>query len=118
MLSPCLLGSIRKFIARSHQLAACHAQHKDGVTSTASILIGIAAADLDRTALIIAGVAALVAGAVDGCRRVQLVSSQRHQRARHQARVSSSKTPEVELGAHPNLKNEARPAARAAVAIS
>lgn len=36
----------------------------DGIVSTASLMIGVAAADGDRTALLVAGVAGLVAGAM------------------------------------------------------
>lgn len=51
---------------------------QDGVTSTASLLIGIAAANSDRNALIIAGVAAVVAGAMSmAAGEYNSVSSQR-----------------------------------------
>lgn len=73
---------------------------QDGVTSTASILIGIAAADLDRTALIIAGVAALVAGALSmAAGEYNSVSSQRDTERADIERESLElqETPEVEL---------------------
>ncbi|MBK5289609.1 MAG: VIT family protein [Acidimicrobiia bacterium] len=51
---------------------------QDGVTSTASLLIGIAAANSGRSALIIAGVAAVVAGAMSmAAGEYNSVSSQR-----------------------------------------
>ena len=51
---------------------------QDGVASTASLLIGVAAASSDRTALIIAGVASLVAGALSmAAGEYTSVSSQR-----------------------------------------
>lgn len=73
---------------------------QDGVTSTASILIGIAAANLDRTALIIAGVAALVAGALSmAAGEYNSVSSQRDTERADIERESLElqETPEVEL---------------------
>ena len=73
---------------------------QDGVTSTASILIGIAAADLDRTALIVAGVAALVAGALSmAAGEYNSVSSQRDTERADIERKSLElqETPEVEL---------------------
>ncbi len=51
---------------------------QDGVASTASLLIGVAAASSDRNALIIAGVASLVAGALSmAAGEYTSVSSQR-----------------------------------------
>jgi VIT1/CCC1 family predicted Fe2+/Mn2+ transporter len=51
---------------------------QDGVASTAALLIGVAAANSDRNALIIAGVAALVAGALSmAAGEYTSVSSQR-----------------------------------------
>src|SRR5689334_20853741 len=51
---------------------------QDGVVSTASLLIGVAAANSDRNALIIAGVAAVVAGAMSmAAGEYNSVSSQR-----------------------------------------
>ena len=73
---------------------------QDGVTSTASILIGIAAANLDRTALIVAGVAALVAGALSmAAGEYNSVSSQRDTERADIERESLElqETPEVEL---------------------
>jgi VIT1/CCC1 family predicted Fe2+/Mn2+ transporter len=51
---------------------------QDGVVSTASLLIGVAAASSDRTALTIAGIAAVVAGAMSmAAGEYNSVSSQR-----------------------------------------
>lgn len=50
----------------------------DGIVSTAALLLGVAAADSDRSALLTAGVAALVAGAVSmGLGEYVSVASQR-----------------------------------------
>ena len=73
---------------------------QDGVGSTASLLIGIAAAKSDRSALIIAGVAALVAGAMSmAAGEYTSVSSQRDTEKADIERESTElqEYPEVEL---------------------
>ena len=73
---------------------------QDGVSSTASLLIGIAAASNDRNALIIAGVAAVVAGAMSmAAGEYTSVSSQRDTELADIARetVELEETPDVEL---------------------
>lgn len=73
---------------------------QDGVGSTASLLIGIAAANSSRSALIIAGVAALVAGAMSmAAGEYTSVSSQRDTERADIARetVELQEYPEVEL---------------------
>ncbi|MEO6468447.1 MAG: VIT1/CCC1 transporter family protein, partial [Acidimicrobiia bacterium] len=68
-------------VHRSHRVGWLRAGvlgAQDGVASTASLLIGIAAASNDRNALIIAGVAAVVAGAMSmAAGEYTSVSSQR-----------------------------------------
>lgn len=73
---------------------------QDGVGSTSSLLIGVAAASNDRNALIIAGVAALVAGALSmAAGEYTSVSSQRDTENADIARetVELEEYPEVEL---------------------
>ena len=73
---------------------------QDGVASTASLLIGIAAASNDRDALIIAGVAAVVAGAMSmAAGEYTSVSSQRDTELADIARetVELEEFPDVEL---------------------
>lgn len=73
---------------------------QDGVGSTSSLLIGVAAANNDRNALIIAGVAALVAGALSmAAGEYTSVSSQRDTEHADIARetVELEEYPEVEL---------------------
>ena len=73
---------------------------QDGVASTASLLIGIAAASNDRNALIIAGVAAVVAGAMSmAAGEYTSVSSQRDTELADIARetVELEEFPDVEL---------------------
>ena len=73
---------------------------QDGVASTASLLIGIAAASNNRSALIIAGVAAVVAGAMSmAAGEYTSVSSQRDTELADIARetVELQETPDVEL---------------------
>jgi VIT1/CCC1 family predicted Fe2+/Mn2+ transporter len=70
------------------------------VVSTASLLIGVAAANSDRDALIIAGVAAVVAGAMSmAAGEYNSVSSQRDTELADIARerVELEETPDVEL---------------------
>jgi VIT1/CCC1 family predicted Fe2+/Mn2+ transporter len=73
---------------------------QDGVVSTASLLIGVAAASSDRTALIIAGIAAVVAGAMSmAAGEYNSVSSQRDTERADIARETQEleETPDVEL---------------------
>ena len=73
---------------------------QDGVASTASLLIGVAAANSDRNALIIAGVAALVAGALSmAAGEYTSVSSQRDTEMADIARESAElqEYPDTEL---------------------
>jgi len=73
---------------------------QDGVVSTASLLIGVAAANSDRNAIIIAGVAAVVAGAMSmAAGEYNSVSSQRDTELADIARerVELEETPDVEL---------------------
>lgn len=73
---------------------------QDGIGSTASLLIGIAAASSDRNALIIAGVAAVVAGAMSmAAGEYTSVSSQRDTERADIARESAEleEYPDVEL---------------------
>lgn len=49
----------------AHRLATGGgARRKDGIVSTASLIVGVAAADESRSSILIAGVAALFAGAM------------------------------------------------------
>ena len=90
-------------VHRSHRVGWLRAGvlgAQDGVASTASLLIGIAAASNDRNALIIAGVAAVVAGAMSmAAGEYTSVSSQRDTELADIARetVELEETPEVEL---------------------
>ncbi len=73
---------------------------QDGVASTASLLIGVAAASSDRNALIIAGVASLVAGALSmAAGEYTSVSSQRDTERADIAKESEEleEYPDVEL---------------------
>jgi VIT1/CCC1 family predicted Fe2+/Mn2+ transporter len=73
---------------------------QDGVVSTASLLLGVAAASSDRTALIIAGVAAVVAGALSmAAGEYNSVSSQRDTERADIARETQEleEYPDVEL---------------------
>lgn len=66
------------FIHRVGWLRAMVLGANDGIISTAALLLGVAAADAERTALLTAGVAALVAGAVSmGLGEYVSVASQR-----------------------------------------
>ncbi|MEP6624277.1 MAG: VIT1/CCC1 transporter family protein [Acidimicrobiia bacterium] len=96
----------RRLHAESHRssrigwLRAAVLGAQDGVGSTASLLILAAAAGNDRAALIIAGVAALVAGALSmAAGEYTSVSSQRdtEQADIERESVELSETPEVEL---------------------
>ena len=90
-------------VHRSHRVGWLRAGvlgAQDGVSSTASLLIGIAAASNDRSALIIAGVAAVVAGATSmAAGEYTSVSSQRDTELADIARetVELEETPDVEL---------------------
>ena len=90
-------------VHRSHRVGWLRAGvlgAQDGVSSTASLLIGIAAASNDRNALIIAGVAAVVAGAMSmAAGEYTSVSSQRDTELADIARetVDLEETPDVEL---------------------
>jgi VIT1/CCC1 family predicted Fe2+/Mn2+ transporter len=73
---------------------------QDGVVSTASLLIGVAAASSDRDALIIAGVASIVAGAMSmAAGEYNSVSSQRDTERADIARETKelAEYPDVEL---------------------
>ena len=73
---------------------------QDGVASTASLLIGVAAASSDRDALVIAGIAAVVAGAMSmAAGEYNSVSSQRDTERADIARETQEleETPDVEL---------------------
>jgi VIT1/CCC1 family predicted Fe2+/Mn2+ transporter len=73
---------------------------QDGVVSTASLLIGVAAASSDRDALVIAGIAAVVAGAMSmAAGEYNSVSSQRDTELADIARETEElrETPDVEL---------------------
>jgi VIT1/CCC1 family predicted Fe2+/Mn2+ transporter len=73
---------------------------QDGVASTASLLIGVAAASNDRNALIIAGVASVVAGSMSmAAGEYTSVSSQRDTELADIARETQEleQTPDVEL---------------------
>ena len=96
----------RRLHAESHRsdrigwLRAAVLGAQDGVGSTSSLLIGVAAASNDRNALIIAGVAALVAGALSmAAGEYTSVSSQRDTENADIARetVELEEYPEVEL---------------------
>lgn len=66
------------FVHRVGWLRAMVLGANDGIISTAALLLGIAAADADRNALLTAGVASLVAGAVSmGLGEFVSVASQR-----------------------------------------
>lgn len=54
----------RHFTNRSNWLRASVLGANDGILSTASIAIGVAAANADRNAIVLAGLAAIVAGAL------------------------------------------------------
>ena len=72
----------------------------DGLLSTAAIIIGVAAADASRTALMTAGMAALVAGALSmAVGEYSSVSSQRDTELAdlHLERVELATEPEAEL---------------------
>ena len=90
-------------VHRSHRVGWLRAGvlgAQDGVSSTAALLIGIAAASNDRNALIIAGVAAVVAGAMSmAAGEYTSVSSQRDTELADIARetVELEETPDVEL---------------------
>lgn len=90
-------------VHRSHRVGWLRAGvlgAQDGVASTASLLIGIAAASNDRNALIIAGVAAVVAGAMSmAAGEYTSVSSQRDTELADIARetIELEETPDVEL---------------------
>lgn len=90
-------------VHRSHRVGWLRAGvlgAQDGVSSTASLLIGIAAASNNRSALIIAGVAAVVAGAMSmAAGEYTSVSSQRDTELADIARetVELEETPDVEL---------------------
>lgn len=96
----------RRLHAESHRsdrigwLRAAVLGAQDGVGSTSSLLIGVAAASNDRNALIIAGVAALVAGALSmAAGEYTSVSSQRdteHADIERES-IELEETPEVEL---------------------
>ena len=73
---------------------------QDGVVSTASLLIGVVAANSDRTAIVIAGVAAVVAGAMSmAAGEYNSVSSQRDTERADIARETEElqEYPDVEL---------------------
>ena len=66
------------FVHRVGWLRAMVLGANDGIISTAALLLGVAAADADRTALLTAGVSAMVAGAVSmGLGEYVSVASQR-----------------------------------------
>jgi VIT1/CCC1 family predicted Fe2+/Mn2+ transporter len=58
------LHAERHLVSRIGWLRAAVLGANDGVVSTASLIIGVAAADTDKQAILIAGVAGLVAGAM------------------------------------------------------
>ena len=98
-----MLGRTDAEVHRSNRvgwLRAAVLGAQDGVASTASLLIGIAAASNDRNALIIAGVAAVVAGAMSmAAGEYTSVSSQRDTELADIARetVELEEFPDVEL---------------------
>lgn len=54
----------RHFMDRAGWLRAAVLGANDGILSTASLIVGVAAADADRSAVLLAGIAGLVAGAM------------------------------------------------------
>src|SRR5512134_3310389 len=58
------LQTERHLVSRIGWLRAAVLGANDGIVSTASLVIGVAAADANRQAILVAGVAALVAGAM------------------------------------------------------
>lgn len=58
------LGQEHHFVHRIGWLRAAVMGANDGIVSTASLIVGVAAASPDRTSILIAGVAGLVAGAM------------------------------------------------------
>ena len=102
-----MLGGVpRRLHAESHRsdrigwLRAAILGAQDGVGTLSSLLIGVAAASNDRTGLIIAGVAAIVAGALSmAAGEYTSVSSQRdveHADIQKES-IELEETPEVEL---------------------
>lgn len=63
-MSPALEDSEHHFVHRIGWLRAAVLGANDGIVSTASLIVGVAAATPDRSTILIAGVAGLVAGAM------------------------------------------------------
>lgn len=58
------MDSENHFVNRSNWLRAAILGANDGILSTASIIIGVAAASITRESIVLAGIAGLVAGAL------------------------------------------------------
>ena len=58
------MDSENHFVNRSNWLRAAILGANDGILSTASIIIGVAAAATTRESIVLAGIAGLVAGAL------------------------------------------------------
>ncbi len=61
----------RHYTTRIGWLRAAVLGANDGIVSTASLVLGIAAANADSAQILLTGVAGLVAGAMSGSRRIR-----------------------------------------------